>query len=225
MVRVRIFWMPKDGHTTSEYEDAYATSDPGRLPFRAAVADGATESAFSGSWARRLTGAFTNTGDLASVLPDLRDGFHRISTRGHVPWYLEEKTQEGAHAAFVGLQLDKGENGSGVWASQAVGDCCLLHIRGEERLLAWPISDPRAFSMTPDLVSSRESDHEQDVPQRSGAWEAGDRFVLATDALAAWLLEHGAADAAAEGFDEIVERARQEGAIRNDDVTAVVIDV
>lgn len=217
--------MPKDGHTTSEYEDAYATSDPDRLPFCAAVADGATESAFSGSWARRLTGSYANNGDLASALPDLREGFHRISTRGHIPWYLEEKTQEGSHAAFVGLQIDRREDRSGIWTAQAVGDCCLLHTRGGERLLAWPISSADDFSMTPDLVSSRESDPERDILMARGDWEPGDRFVLATDALAAWLLEDGATEVIDETFDDVAECARREGKVRNDDLTAVVIDV
>lgn len=253
MVRVANFWMPKQGHTTSEYEDAFAMSDPETLPFRAAVADGATESAFSGAWARRLTAAFVSSGELG--LTELREGFHRISTRGHVPWYLEEKTAEGSHAAFAGLELQEGR-----WSAKAVGDCCLFHIRNGERLLSWPLDDPKAFSSTPNLLSSRESSAEPLVLETSGSWEHGDRLILATDALAAWILGHGAADGghrladdghspAHDGrslahvghglagvwhsmagvgiveFGRQVERARDEGSMRNDDVTAIVIDL
>lgn len=246
--------MPKDGHSTSEYEDAYATSDPDGLPFRAAVADGATESAYSGSWARRLTGAYASSGDLAAGLADLREGFHRISRRGHLPWYLREKSEEGAHAAFAGLEISSGDAGR-MWAGQAVGDCCVLHVRAGELLQSWPLSDPAEFSSTPHLVSSRATPGERALLQASGRWEPGDRFILATDALAAWLLEHGKApdssgqtdetpdatpedgpaaarpfsdaarEIAATGFDDVVTQARREGTMRNDDVTAVVIDV
>lgn len=244
MLRVRIFWMPKDGHTTSEYEDAYATSEPGSYPFRAAVADGATESAFSGPWARRLTGAYANSGDLSATLAGLRDGFHRISRRGHVPWYLREKSEEGAHAAFAGLEVEGGDAG-GTWTGQAVGDCCILHVRDHAFLQSWPLSNPAEFSSTPALISSREMPDEETILRTKGQWQPGDRFILATDALAAWLLGHGSTGAApgseraaaATGefndaarrmldgeFEGVVVKARTDGSMRNDDVTAVVID-
>ena len=233
--------MPKEGHTTSEYEDAYATSDPDASSFRAAVADGATESAFSGPWARRLTGAYANSGDLSEALGHLRERFHRISRRGHLPWYLREKSEEGAHAAFAGLEIEGGEAG-GSWTGQAVGDCCILHIRDGALLQSWPLSDAAEFSSTPNLISSRETPSEQALLRTSGRWQPGDRFVLATDALAAWLLGHGttgarpggqpanrglsdAARAILDGeFDRVVVQARLDGSMRNDDVTAIVID-
>lgn len=233
-VRVEIFWMPKEGHTTSEYEDAYATSDPDRLPFRAAVADGATESAYSGPWARRLTSAFTQSGDLGASLQSLRDSFHRISRRGHVPWYLQEKSAEGSHAAFAGLEIHAPTPGAQPetgdpepetprWTAQAVGDCCILHVRSGDLLRSWPIDRADAFSSTPELISSRGAEDEDAIPETSGEWQKGDRFILATDALAAWLLEHGPGPI--DNFDEVVEAARRDGSMRNDDVTAIVVDL
>jgi hypothetical protein len=55
------FWLPKAGNSDSEYEDAFF---PRRLKrrngrrLRFAVADGATETSFSGVWARLLVSSF-----------------------------------------------------------------------------------------------------------------------------------------------------------------------
>ncbi|MGI9176221.1 MAG: protein phosphatase 2C domain-containing protein, partial [Rhodothermales bacterium] len=50
--------MPKAGHRESEYEDAFAVQPEPALPFYAAIADGATETAFARIWARRLAEGF-----------------------------------------------------------------------------------------------------------------------------------------------------------------------
>src|SRR5260370_42032120 len=53
--RWRALSVPKHGHTEDEYEDAWAADpDAGRF----AVADGASESAFAGLWARLLVEGF-----------------------------------------------------------------------------------------------------------------------------------------------------------------------
>jgi hypothetical protein len=51
VLSVQAFWLPKAGNTTKEYEDAFDYSIAER---RFAVADGATDSAFAGHWARIL---------------------------------------------------------------------------------------------------------------------------------------------------------------------------
>jgi hypothetical protein len=54
----RAFWLPKAGNTIAEYEDAFDFSIAARC---FAVADGATDSAFAGRWARSLVRAFTTS--------------------------------------------------------------------------------------------------------------------------------------------------------------------
>src|SRR5205814_9053435 len=50
----RSFHVPKQGHTAAEYEDGWAAApESGRF----AIADGASESAFAGAWARTLVDA------------------------------------------------------------------------------------------------------------------------------------------------------------------------
>ena len=61
VAHTRTHSLPKHGHTAEEYEDA--TAEPvaaGDGTVRVAVADGATESAFAGAWARTLVEEFLN---------------------------------------------------------------------------------------------------------------------------------------------------------------------
>jgi len=55
MMFVQVFWLPKEGNTIEEYEDALAYSISER---RFAVADGATESSFAERWAQSLVRGF-----------------------------------------------------------------------------------------------------------------------------------------------------------------------
>ena len=55
--------LPKSGNQASECEDAFALPKYHNRPrrkFRFAIADGATESAFSGLWAEKLVAAYCN---------------------------------------------------------------------------------------------------------------------------------------------------------------------
>jgi hypothetical protein len=229
-IRLRTFRLPKRGHTEEEYEDAFAVPVP-HFPFRAAVADGATESAFSGPWARMLA-----EGWLAEDVRSETDFLDRLAvwqaqwqtdtsrqTPGK-PWYVVEKAAQGAHAAFLGVHIEL----DGKWFALAVGDCCLFHVRERDRLLAWPLDTPTAFSHTPDLVPSRGALLPGQVLVRTGSWQPGDTLISATDALAAWIMT--LEPAAVLGWDQTafaqdVEKARSDGRLRNDDVTIVIIDL
>ena len=311
---IRTAWQPKAGHRPEEYEDAFAVSSP-RLPFRAAIADGATESIFSGGWARALVDAFvsgcktnedagalnagdmasnsadmapnagdmapnvgdmatnsadmasnsadmasnagdmasnsadmapnagdmapnvgdkaTNSADMASNARDLAPNADGATPNTYSPmseairqardswspepdtrWYVAAKAAEGAHAAILSFELR--QDG---WVAEAVGDCCLFHLRGDALLKAWPIDDPDAFTHRPPLVSSRDTPTE--ILGASGDWCPGDAFVFATDAVAEWLLR-GRSIEALNG--EPVERwleAVKRGGMRNDDATLI----
>ena len=142
IVTARAFWAPKAGNRTDEYEDAFWPLNTAKraakrkdTPVRFAVADGATETSFSGLWARRLVRAY-GEGCLGG---DDWDGWLRRLQReqaawyGEVlqkplPWYAEDKVRDGAYAALLGLEL----TAAGEWGGVAVGDCCLLQWRGDE---------------------------------------------------------------------------------------------
>lgn len=227
-LRVRTLSTPRAGSTAAENEDAVVLAADA-LPARLAVADGATETAFAGSWARTLAAAL--------VRPDATrdDGWERAveaarqAHAAHVaralpglPWYAAAKAEQGSAATALALRIDAG----GAWAARAVGDVCLLVVRAGALRLAWPIDDPAAFSDTPALVSSRPGRAATAVCV-DGTWQPGDAFVVATDAVAAWLMRADAARALHwddEAFAGAVARARADGTLRNDDATLVCIE-
>ncbi|BBM70563.1 protein phosphatase 2C domain-containing protein [Rhodothermus marinus] len=221
---VRTFWLPRDGAAPTACEDAFAVR-PG-WPFAAAVADGATESAFSGAWARHLVQCFCR--DLPATPEALQ---HRLAdwraawqpdVPETLPWYVAAKLEEGAHAALLGLVVQP----DGTWRAVAVGDAVLLHLRGTRLLAAWPIDDPSRFHHRPVLLGSRDDGMPPPVEVTGAQWLPGDAFVLATDALGAWLLGDDPTLPLRLTTGELarhVTAARRRHALRNDDVAAVVV--
>jgi hypothetical protein len=221
--------VPKGGADAADYEDA-AALESDDWPVCAAVADGATESVFARAWAKRLVRGLTDqTVTSAEAFGDrLREW--QAEWQAHVseraadrPWYVAAKAAEGAFAAVLGLSL----HADGRWRAVAVGDCCLFHVRDGALVQSWPFASPDAFTNRPALVPSR-SDPAVPLPETtSGSWHPNDRFVLATDAGAAWLLR-GGLDPLRGGLEAVpdwVQAARADGALRNDDVTFLVLDL
>ncbi|MDX1530537.1 MAG: protein phosphatase 2C domain-containing protein [Rhodothermales bacterium] len=213
--------LPKAGHRPEEYEDAAAGPVTRSGAVYAAVADGATESAFAGAWAQALAEAWVEEGAVDVAVRRARAAFNRrVEARTPaLAWYAEAKVAEGAHATLLGVAVER----DGQYRATAVGDCCLFHLREDGLHRAWPLDAPGAFSNVPALLSSRADATTPDQESTGGRVEPGDRLLLATDALAAYLL--GADPTAAVGLDAdavaaFVERARRDG-MKNDDVTLV----
>src|SRR5436190_1734023 len=110
----RAFQIAKAGNAASECEDAFAAD---AAAGRFAVADGASESAFAGEWARLLTASFVERrGPWSSWLPETRERWRQQLEGRPLPWFLEEKFEEGASATLLGVALDRG----GRWSAAAV---------------------------------------------------------------------------------------------------------
>jgi hypothetical protein len=102
---------------------------------------------------------------------------------------------------------------------------------------SFPVARSADFGNRPDLIGSRRAGG--DCSRRAqGRWRAKDRFLLMTDALAQWFLSRVEAkadplaqmnallaEASPEAFILWVEMRRQQGSLRNDDVTLIVVDV
>lgn len=224
-IRTEAFHAPKRGNAESEYEDAFfPESGIARevSTFRCAVADGASESAFSGLWARLLVRGF---GRGRMRLARLRKLWQRAVGNGgggadtgkQLPWYLEKKVLNGAHAALVGLSLRDGNgavrpadpapagNGTdrvvgslgGSWRAVAVGDSCVFHVRADELVAVGPVGKSEQFNNSPFLLASKSPQFirrsDEYVSLVAGRWQPGDTFFLASDAISHWLLaEHEA---------------------------------
>jgi hypothetical protein len=221
------FHLPKKGHASEDYEDAFA-GDPDRARF--AVADGASESLFAGVWASLLVEAYVRS-PLACPwsiwLRPARKRWRKEASKRELPWYAENKLLEGDFAALLGVAFD-GDR----WLAEAVGDCCLFVVRDGRLVRAFPLSKACDFGSRPSLVGSHRWEPGQPRTRRfrlKGACRPGDVFLLMTDALAQWFLknvEEGHrpwqelhAMNCQEQFVGSLDRLRDNREIRNDDVT------
>jgi hypothetical protein len=245
------FWVPKQGNSEEEYEDA--VWPPERREYegtcaRFAVADGATESSYARRWAEVLVHAVGEGRLSPACLPEgivpLRADWRQWMAGKSLPWYAEEKARRGAFAALVALELSAPEaagGSEGYWQAAAVGDSCLFHMRGEKVLTRFPMNTAAAFNNRPFLLGSVEAEGEclaDRISRQGGTWARGDVFYLMTDALACWFLQ------AIEGggnpwdvlgdlthhegttpFPEWVASLRRQGLIHNDDCTLLSIHI
>jgi hypothetical protein len=239
----RTFALPKRGHKADEYEDAYAAAPAAG---RFAVADGASESSFAGLWARLLVEGFTRR------IKQAMDGTHWLEcAQQHwadevdgleLPWYAEEKREQGAFATFLGLSIKRGEKGGGRWKALAIGDSCLFQVRKDRLVAAFPLNRSADFGNQPALLGSRPGPGQARSNQQKiewGTWQPGDRLFLMTDALAQWFLRRHETNGqpwqllarrlgdekAHAALTAYVDELRDRDGLRNDDVTLLTIDL
>lgn len=234
--RLTAWRAPKAGSPREECEDRYAY-DAKRHLF--AIADGATESSFSGQWAGLLVKRFVaepavlKSGQWETWLPPLQERWRGQVGVRDMPWYAQAKAEKGAYAAFLGLAINNEH-----WRAVAVGDCCLFQLRSGKPMRAFPIGRSEDFGSRPWLIGT--GTPPADIAglgkeRRCQAdWEEGDRFLLMTDALAKWFLQRceekedpeALADLLSLGKDEFngqIEVQRQCGRLQDDDVTMLQI--
>jgi hypothetical protein len=217
--------VPKSGGDDTDYEDAVSIA-AGNWPVRAAVADGATESVYAGLWADMLVDTLVEVGPDpeamgAAIQAQQSEWSTAVQERAaEQPWYVQAKAEEGAFATGLVLSV----RGDGTWAAASIGDCCLFRLRGET-VHAWPTDDPEAYTNRPALIPSRGADRIPAPDTTTGRWTSGDTFLLATDAVAAWLLRVGPRTVLdADGSVEArVETARADETLRNDDATLLIL--
>jgi hypothetical protein len=242
-------WTQKAGNPEGEYEDAFwpsrGVSGESCQEESFAVADGATESSFSGIWANQLVRAYCrgqiDPENTTTSLLAKQQGWSRFVGRKPLPWYAEEKIRNGTFSTILGLTLrDTDKSGSsGSWDAFAVGDSCLVHVRSDVILKTFPLSNAAEFNNSPFLLGSNpESNKEIElhIQTVNGRWEREDKFYLMTDALAAWFFRevednrtpwHTLRDLDTEDlpFRAWIEDLRTKKQIRNDDVTLYRIEI
>src|SRR5438128_1849395 len=236
---IKAFCCPKLGNSLEEYEDAWAHRQT-RTPvgIRVAVADGATESSFAKLWAVLLAESYVRS-ELAGAeffarLKPARRLWRRRLAGRPLPWFASEKAEQGAFAAFLGVEIDAHKNR---WTALAVGDCCLMQVydvgKGMRAVETFPLLRSSQFTMSPYLIGSR-SDGESlkdRIQVSKGSLRDGDMLLLATDAMAAWLLKRHEEGrplwkwlyrklGTPENFAAMVAYGRKNG-WRNDDFTLV----
>jgi len=190
---------PKTGHRQEENEDAIAI-DP--IKWRFAIADGATEGWESGKWARRLSESYIRVvplpANFSEWLAATRSEWRPESPPDSVTWYAAEKQREGSFATLLGVELQPfgGEADAWRWKAVAIGDSCLIHVRGQQIAVAFPLTTPAEFGDQPHLVPSAIHFKCPEPEWLAGRAIPGDWLLLATDAVAAQLVNPAAFPAA-----------------------------
>jgi hypothetical protein len=233
-------YAPKEGSAVADYEDAFAFSAESSV---AAVADGAGEAFESRKWARLLTEAFIEWPPFGLTEDEMLDWVDQVSARwtALIPWrtldYFEgERAAEGSAATLIGLSLEEMLPGNRQWRCLAIGDSCMFRVSAEQCAESVPITSSTAFTARPPLLYTRRETAERYIGKlvaREGTWQPGDRFFLLTDAMSEWFLreaEHGGqpwetlTSLDQQSFGAFVAHGREHGLIRNDDVTAVMLE-
>lgn len=201
-------WLPKEGNTLLEYEDALYPKIMGSFEqeqVTVAVSDGASESMLSGTWAEflvRLCCKESSCFDNFNVFINRScrgwklwlKSYIKLRERNLKPiqWYEEPGINAGAFASLLCLQLHSEKDDETNWDAIALGDSCLFQVRDNELITSFPIASSTQFDNRPYLLSSNPiynthiSNH---VKRLTGQWEKNDSFFLMTDALAAWFFK------------------------------------
>lgn len=241
---VQSFLLPKEGCSRAECEDALALNSRGR---RFAIADGATESFDSKTWAKLLVRCWVridppalSMGDFQPLARDLGLRLHERWKRKSLPWYAEEKARSGSFAAFLGVQFYTDPTTLS-WKAIALGDCCLIQQRGNKICAAFPIADAGKFGYNPVLLPSLsflQSEAFANVEVVEGTSKPGDEFFLLSDAVAAWYLQISEdsdkekislrsllSSQKNEEIALLIQTLRSQRRMRNDDVTIVRVAI
>lgn len=244
-LRWQAFHTHKRGNAPEEYEDAFA-GEAGKGRF--AVADGASESSFVATWAQLLAEGFIAAAgkpwsDLDWLGAARKSWAEDVDPRP-LPWYAEEKREQGAYATLLGIAFAAARKPTeaALWRAVAVGDSCLFQLRAGKLRQSFPLRKSSEFGNQPALLGSRGRPGDtpsSGIKKARGKWRPGDRFLLMTDALAEWMLRRSEQEqrptadierllegsAPQDAFAAWVAERRDQQGLRNDDVTLVIIDL
>ena len=237
----------KNGNKSAENEDAAAVWRGG-TGLLLALADGASASIYAGAWARMLVRRFVRRPFW--TVAALRYRARKLGgvwlckhAQPGLPWYAVKKLESGAAATVVGvsIQLPMRPTELGSWKALSIGDACLFQIRGSAMLRMHPDLEPAAFGNRPALlytITIRNQRVAQALALADGEWDRGDKFILASDALARWIRVR--VDAGQDGWQVLLALAGKPdwepafrswalqeqagGRLKNDDLTMVLLE-
>lgn len=201
-------WLPKDGNTLLEYEDALypkLTGSYEKEQVTVAVSDGASESLLSGKWAEflvRLCCKKSSCFENFEIFMNRSCRGWKLWLKSHIKmrerslkpiqWYEEPGLNSGAFASLLCLKLNDRNDVETHWDAIALGDSCLFQVRDNALITSFPIASSSLFNNRPYLLSSNPANNTyvlKHAKRLTGKWKKNDSFFLMTDALAAWFLK------------------------------------
>lgn len=230
-------------------EDAHYPKNSVEVEKRAvmAVADGASGGIFSGEWAEALVDATVaecgpaNVQDLkedifAQKIKEICRAYQPVIDTANL--FIKNKfAHVGSQATFLWAQVEAHTQSPHlVWAI-AVGDSCLLkvNVKTWEITGSFPLTKVEDFGSSPDLISNK-SQNALRFKQTLWNLEKGEILIMASDAMAKWMLEMNAGGQgrtvgtkllsfleSREAFEKFVvdQREAKEYPLWNDDTTLV----
>lgn len=243
------FTMPKVGERKTDIEDALSWSSDRTL---FAIADGVSASFLAKDWAHLLVKYFCENHHqysiasicerweewLGPIQQQWRQLYLKIKTDKALPWYAKgSKDKDHGSATFVGLKLlPPNQSGEKIWQALAVGDSCLFKINANlNKIVAFPLDKSEQFKTVTNCFHSLPEYRSSKPIFHNHLYDQGDIFLLATDALAEWIIKdfenstHRWKELISvdteEKFIGFIEQLRHAGLIKNDDTTLVRIKV
>ena len=237
------FLRQKEGESADDCQDAFACDMTSQV---FALADGMTESFLPGEWAKALVRAFVETpprnDERERWLGIARRNWQKrrsdLSSRADVFVRNRIRANEAAHATFIGASAVERSPELLQVALWSCGDACafVFDKRGDLRRSV-PLSQVADFGFCASSLSSNAIGTEANVRQELCSLKPGDSLVLATDALAKWILAAADRERSALAkfleilepieFDHFISTRRRSKVLRldNDDVTFVRLTV
>jgi hypothetical protein len=248
---IQMFSVQKAGNDISECEDIWNYVKSDRL-CSIALSDGATESSFSQEWAKELVTAFVNHDcPKSSWLIKSQQNWQQWLENQNLSWFAKRKVGQGAFATFLGLEVFDNLR----WKAIAVGDSCLFVVRNYELritnyelsanhqlpitnhqfLKSFPLKHSEEFGNRPRLIGTHSNTEQICFSEIKGVAKIGDRFYLATDAIACWIFKQLEDNqdpwvkldeiSSQDMFVNWVNELRDRHEIANDDTTLLCLEI
>ena len=204
---VRLFWrewtLAKIGYDPEQNEDACLASefqhDDGSAASLIAISDGASESVYSGLWARKLVDAAEpnwptlSDDELNQRVEEVRQEFSPTESESLTPFtkiFVRNKfLSQGSQATLLVLTVTGSrDSDSHKLRALSIGDSCLLLFRENGEVCPFPVRTSNDFGLEPRLVQSRSQDR-LDCRRWDDKMEPGDLLLVCTDAVGKWALQ------------------------------------
>ena len=188
-------------HTAETCKDALGDNLSGGL---LVVADGIGTTLFSNIWARHLVAQFLETPLLSNDPFEVEWWLRlcqkryqeKLSLLENMPWNVVQKAQsEGSLATLAAVRVTHCETYSATVDLLACGhNCILIKKAATDQVISFPIAAAADFNLPPTYLPSRLDlfhRHFHRLAMKQMELGAGDILLLATDAVAHWIMSAG----------------------------------
>ena len=239
------FSLPKRSESEETNQDAIAISPDERV---FAIADGVSQSPFSQIWSKKVVNKFIkkpldisdlNEQKIKDWLADIRKEWGSEIDQGKASeLILDIAKKEGGSTTFLGMIIQKKKKKRQKLQLFGIGDTNMFLIKkneitGKLDVVGWPVTSVESFTDRTKGLSSIDNTL-QGIPElKEFDVKRGDIVILATDALAKWILK--SANLGQRPWSKIlkkkndianfIDKLRYTNKIDDDDTTCIIIRI